>query len=175
MSVEVADPPRDDAALLEVRDLRVTFGPRRKPVVAVDGVSLTVGVNETVGLVGESGSGKTTVARSIVGLVRPESGSVSFDGQPLRHGPRRGGDLQRAVQMVFQDPRSSLNPRMTVAAIIGEAWRTHPVAGSFRTIVRRRWSNCSPMSGSTPGSRSSGRVSCPAGSVSGSAWPERWP
>ncbi|MEV4266959.1 ATP-binding cassette domain-containing protein [Kribbella sp. NPDC049584] len=114
--------------MLEVRDLRVTFGPRRKPFVAVDGVSLTVGANETVGLVGESGSGKTTVARSIVGLVRPASGSILYDGRPVPAGTRRPGELQRAIQMVFQDPRSSLNPRMTVASIIGEAWRTHPSA-----------------------------------------------
>ncbi|MER7246642.1 ATP-binding cassette domain-containing protein [Kribbella sp. NPDC000426] len=114
--------------MLEVRDLRVTFGPRRKPFVAVDGVSLTVGANETVGLVGESGSGKTTVARSIVGLVRPTSGSISYDGRPVPPGTSRPGELQRAIQMVFQDPRSSLNPRMTVALIIGEAWRTHPSA-----------------------------------------------
>ncbi|GAA2833582.1 ABC transporter ATP-binding protein [Kribbella solani] len=114
--------------MLEVRDLRVTFGPRRKPFVAVDGVSITVGVNETVGLVGESGSGKTTVARSIVGLVRPQAGDIRYDGTPLPPGTRRPGELQRAIQMVFQDPRSSLNPRMTVASIIGEAWRTHPSA-----------------------------------------------
>ncbi|MFI5691514.1 ABC transporter ATP-binding protein [Kribbella sp. NPDC051586] len=114
--------------MLEVRDLRVTFGPRRKPFVAVGGVSLTVGDNETVGLVGESGSGKTTVARSIVGLVRPASGSITYDGRAVPPGTRRPGELQRAIQMVFQDPRSSLNPRMTVASIIGEAWRTHPAA-----------------------------------------------
>ncbi|MFD3404600.1 ABC transporter ATP-binding protein [Kribbella sp. NPDC058693] len=114
--------------MLEVRDLRVTFGPRRKPFVAVDGVSLTVGANETVGLVGESGSGKTTVARSIVGLVRPSSGSIMYDGRVVPAGTRRPAELQRAIQMVFQDPRSSLNPRMTVASIIGEAWRTHPSA-----------------------------------------------
>ncbi|WP_432884824.1 ABC transporter ATP-binding protein [Kribbella sp. CA-245084] len=114
--------------MLEVRDLRVTFGLHRKPFVAVDGVSLTVGANETVGLVGESGSGKTTVARSIVGLVRPASGSILYDGRSVPPGTRRAGELQRAIQMVFQDPRSSLNPRMTVASIIGEAWRTHPSA-----------------------------------------------
>ena len=126
--------------MLEVRDLRVTFGPRRKPFIAVDGVSLSVGANETVGLVGESGSGKTTVARSIVGLVRPESGELIYDGHALPAGTRRRGELQRAIQMVFQDPRSSLNPRMTVAAIIGEAWRTHPVAaptGNRETALHR--------------------------------------
>jgi ABC-type glutathione transport system ATPase component len=115
-------------SLLEIRDLRVTFGRRRDPFVAVDGVSLDVGAEETVGLVGESGSGKTTVARCVAGLQRPDSGTVSFEGRPLERAGRRPAELQRAVQMVFQDPRSSLNPRMSVAGIIGEAWRTHPSA-----------------------------------------------
>jgi peptide/nickel transport system ATP-binding protein/oligopeptide transport system ATP-binding protein len=122
--------------LLEVSDLTITFGRRtgsrlrttgrRREFVAVDRVSLTVAGNETLGLVGESGSGKTTVARAIVGLVRPDSGSVMLDGTGLGPVGRRPAALQRAVQMVFQDPRSSLNPLMTVAAIIDEAWRTHP-------------------------------------------------
>ncbi|MCW6007044.1 ATP-binding cassette domain-containing protein [Micromonospora sp. CPCC 205371] len=123
--------------LLEVRDLRVSFGRRTGPpwrrgatreFVAVDGVSLDVGPDETVGLVGESGSGKTTVARAVVGLVRPDAGTVTVDGHRLGPVGRRPAALQRAVQMVFQDPRSSLNPRMTVAAIVDEAWRTHPVS-----------------------------------------------
>ncbi|GAB3562194.1 ATP-binding cassette domain-containing protein [Amycolatopsis endophytica] len=112
--------------LLEVRDLRVGFGRGRTVFVAVDGVSLSVDTDETVGLVGESGSGKTTVARTIAGLVRPTAGTVLLDGRPLGPVGRRPAAHQRAVQMVFQDPRSSLNPRMTVAAIVGEAWRTHP-------------------------------------------------
>ncbi|MEV6159956.1 ABC transporter ATP-binding protein [Nonomuraea sp. NPDC052129] len=94
--------------------------------VAVDGVSLAVAPDEIVGLVGESGSGKTTVARAVVGLVRPDSGSVLLDGVPLGPVGHRTTAQQRAAQMVFQDPRSSLSPRMTVAAIIDEAWRTHP-------------------------------------------------
>jgi peptide/nickel transport system ATP-binding protein/oligopeptide transport system ATP-binding protein len=114
--------------MLEVRDLEVGFGRSRRRFKAVDGVSLTVGPDETVGLVGESGSGKTTVARVIVGLVKPDAGEVLFDGAPLGPVGRRPAALQRAVQMVFQDPRSSLNPRMTVAAVIEEAWRTHPEA-----------------------------------------------
>lgn len=112
--------------MLEAHDLRVTFGRRSDKFVAVDGVTLAVAANETVGLVGESGSGKTTVARTIVGLVRPDSGTITLDGQPLGPVARRPAPLQRAIQMVFQDPRSSLNPRMSVAAIIEEAWRTHP-------------------------------------------------
>jgi peptide/nickel transport system ATP-binding protein/oligopeptide transport system ATP-binding protein len=123
--------------LIEVRDLRVTFG---RTFVAVDGVSLTVAANETVGLVGESGSGKTTVARAIVGLVRPAHGTVLLDGQPLGPVQRRPAALQRAIQMVFQDPRSSLNPRMSVAAIVAEAWRTHPSSapdGNRTTALHR--------------------------------------
>jgi ABC-type glutathione transport system ATPase component len=116
------------SSLLEVRGLRVTFGRGRDPFVAVDGVSLSVGAEATLGLVGESGSGKTTVARCVAGLQRPAAGTVTFEGRPLDRVGRRPAELQRAVQMVFQDPRSSLNPRMTVAGIIGEAWRTHPAA-----------------------------------------------
>lgn len=114
------------SGMLEVQDLRVSFGRRARQFVAVDGVSLTVDTDETVGLVGESGSGKTSVARAIVGLIRPDSGAVRLDGAPLGPVGRRPATQQRAVQMVFQDPRSSLNPRMTVAAIVDEAWRTHP-------------------------------------------------
>jgi peptide/nickel transport system ATP-binding protein/oligopeptide transport system ATP-binding protein len=126
-------------SLLEVRDLRVSFGRRRK-FVAVDGVTLSVAAEETVGLVGESGSGKTTVARAVVGLVRPDSGSVVLDGQALGQVGRRPAAAQRAIQMVFQDPRSSLNPRMAVAAIINEVWRTHQSAapaGDRTTALHR--------------------------------------
>ncbi|GHE79220.1 hypothetical protein GCM10017786_06290 [Amycolatopsis deserti] len=130
--------------MLEVDDLRVTFGGRgrrrRGALAAVDGVSLRVEPEETLAVVGESGSGKTTVARCVVGLQRPDSGSVRFDGQVLGPAGRRPPALQRAIQMVFQDPRSSLNPRMTVAALIGEAWRTHPAAAPSgdRTEALRR-------------------------------------
>ncbi|MFD4509144.1 ATP-binding cassette domain-containing protein [Streptomyces sp. NPDC058457] len=123
--------PSGGRALLDVRDLRVTYGGRgggrRGGRVAVDGVSLSVAPEETLGLVGESGSGKTTVARCVAGLLRPGAGTVTFEGRPLGRAGRRPPELQRAVQMVFQDPRSSLNPRMTVASIIAEVWRTHPV------------------------------------------------
>ncbi|MFF7472829.1 ATP-binding cassette domain-containing protein [Streptomyces sp. NPDC008092] len=113
--------------LLDVRDLYVGYGGRRGGQVAVDGVSLSVAAEETLGLVGESGSGKTTVARCVAGLLRPGAGTVAFEGRPLGRAGHRPPELQRAVQMVFQDPRSSLNPRMTVAAVIGEVWSTHPV------------------------------------------------
>jgi ABC-type glutathione transport system ATPase component len=126
---------RDEVAGLQVTDLRVTFGGRRAilrqlepPVVALAGVSLQVDACETVAVVGESGSGKTTVARAVVGLITPDSGGVAYDGVPLGPIRTRPPYVQRAIQMVFQDPRSSLNPRMSAGAIIREAWRTHPAA-----------------------------------------------
>jgi ABC-type oligopeptide transport system ATPase subunit len=92
----------------------------------VDGVSLTVGAGRTVALVGESGSGKSSVARTIVGLNRATSGHVWFDGRDLtRATPREWREARRDVQMVFQDPFASLNPRMTVAELLTEPWRVN--------------------------------------------------
>jgi dipeptide transport system ATP-binding protein len=110
---------RGASAGLAVSGLRVTYGaPGGGTLTAVDGVSLSVPPGRALGLVGESGCGKTTVARSIVGLVAPDAGEVSLDGERL--GPRRSRAEQRAVQMVFQDPYGSLNPRRTVAEILEE-------------------------------------------------------
>jgi len=110
---------------------------RRPPVVrAVDGVSLALAPGETLGLVGESGSGKTTVARAVLGLHRPASGSVSFQGQDVaaldRAGRRR---FRRQVQMVFQDPMSSLNPRLPVGRAIAEVLRFHRIVPSAASSV----------------------------------------
>jgi oligopeptide/dipeptide ABC transporter ATP-binding protein len=94
--------------------------------VAVDGVSLEVGERETLGLVGESGSGKTTVARCIVRLVEPDAGSIRFRDLDIR--AARGADLRHArrhIQVIFQDPYSSLNPRLSVGEAIEEAGRVH--------------------------------------------------
>ncbi len=98
----------------------------RHHVKAVDGVSFDVGVGETVGLVGESGSGKTTVGRSILRLVRPTAGSVTFAGQDvLGAGRRRLKALRRDMQIVFQDPVAALDPRRTVGASVAEGMRIH--------------------------------------------------
>src|SRR4051794_33592674 len=131
--------------LVEVTDLRVHFpitnafgfGRSDKVVRAVDGVSLQVARGETLGLVGESGSGKTTAGRAIVRLLDPTAGSVLFDGIELAYGaaekPGRlvsGEQLRRMrqrFQMIFQDPYSSLNPRMTIAAIVGEPLDVHNI------------------------------------------------
>ncbi|MET9435032.1 ABC transporter ATP-binding protein [Streptomyces sp. NPDC006551] len=109
--------------LLSVRDLTVSFPGRRRtsPVRAVDGVSFDVAAGETLGLVGESGCGKSTTGRVIVRLLEPTSGSVTYDGRDVSHlSPRELKPLRKELQMVFQDPHSSLNPRQTVARIISD-------------------------------------------------------
>ena len=107
---------------IELDQLSVQFHARAGSVMAVDDVTMGVPPGAVVGLVGESGSGKSTLARAIVGLVTPKSGSIRIDGvdlATLSPGARRRA--RRPVQMIFQDPNSSLNPRMTVGAALAEA------------------------------------------------------
>jgi peptide/nickel transport system ATP-binding protein len=116
--------------LLEVDGVSVHFPTESGLLRAVDGASLHVDVGETVALVGESGSGKSTLARAIMGLVVPTTGSMRFRGEPLepigRPSRRR---LFQKLQMIFQDPDASLNPRLTVGASIGEAVELGGTAG----------------------------------------------
>lgn len=120
--------------LLSIRDLRVEyrsgFGPGRRVVRAVDGVSLTIARGETLAVVGESGSGKTTVSRSIFGLTPVRAGRVLLDGLDITR-PNRFGrqELSRRVQMVFQDPYTALDPRMTVHDSVAEPL---VIAGEYR-------------------------------------------
>jgi oligopeptide/dipeptide ABC transporter ATP-binding protein len=109
-------------SLLQVRDLRVTFKPRRRiKVHAVNGVSFDVASGETLGVVGESGSGKSTVARALMRLIPAETGSAVLNGQDLLTLNRKEMLLaRREIQMVFQDPYSSMNPSAVVSEIIGE-------------------------------------------------------
>jgi oligopeptide/dipeptide ABC transporter ATP-binding protein len=126
-------------ALLTVTDLTRRFlgtrglvdmiARRPRPVVhALSGISLEVAAGETLGIVGESGCGKSTLARCMVRLIEPDEGDISFDGNDVRslEGEARRR-FNRAVQMVFQDPYASLNPRMTVGATLGEALHVHRI------------------------------------------------
>jgi peptide/nickel transport system ATP-binding protein len=106
---------------LEVRDVTVRFGRGGGALLAVDHASLTIPRGRVLGLVGESGSGKSTLGRAIVGLVPLVAGTVHYRGQPLRAGRLAAQPARRPVQMIFQDPYGSLNPRMTVGAAITEA------------------------------------------------------
>ncbi|MGW2228720.1 dipeptide ABC transporter ATP-binding protein [Streptomyces formicae] len=119
--------------VLEAVGLRREFGRGRRAVTAVDGVSLTVREGETLGIVGESGSGKTTLGRMLVGLLEPTAGQ-------LRHGgaERPGGRVRTDVQMVFQDPVSSLNPRRSIGESIADPLRARGAEGS---LVRERVSD----------------------------------
>ena len=111
---------------------------RPRPIRAVDGVDFSIRRGETLALVGESGCGKSTVARTLVRLVEPTAGTARYRGEDLfTADAERLRVLRRQVQMVFQDPYASLNPRMTVAEIVGEGWEAHPdvVAGSDRDAV----------------------------------------
>jgi ABC-type glutathione transport system ATPase component len=107
------------AHLLVVKDAVCTY-PGRHGLTAVDSVSIEVGAGETVGLVGESGSGKSTLLKAIAGLHPRQTGSIRFSGAELpRRAVKRPASLRRRMQIVFQDPHSSLNPRQRVSEIIG--------------------------------------------------------
>jgi oligopeptide transport system ATP-binding protein len=131
--------------LLEVQDLKIAFPVRSGwlqrtcgSVRAVDGVSFSVAPGETVGLVGESGCGKSTLGRAVVRLIEPDAGRILFEGEDLAR--LSGADLRRRrrrLQLIFQDPYSSLDPRMTVAAILGEALDIHQLAAT-RAVRRER-------------------------------------
>ncbi len=122
-------------SLLDVRNLKVYFPVKGGVLMrargfnkAVDGVSLSIGEGETLGLVGESGCGKSTLGKAVVRLLEPTEGSVVFDGHDVTHLSRKEmKPIRRDVQMVFQDPAESLNSRHTVGSLIGEAFDIHGI------------------------------------------------
>jgi oligopeptide transport system ATP-binding protein len=133
------------SALLEVKNLKVHFPVKhglfsrvREYVKAVDDVSFAIEPGQTLGLVGESGCGKTTLGRAIVKLVEPTAGSILFEGEDIAH--LSGAELRarrRKFQMIFQDPYGSLNPRMTVGHIIGEALDIHKLTENASARQKR--------------------------------------
>jgi len=143
-----------ETPLLEVRGLVMHFAISEGIVLsrkvgdvkAVDGVDFTIGRGETLGLVGESGCGKTTTGRCILRLERPTAGEILFDGRDVNRMERRElVALRRRMQVIFQDPYSSLNPRMKVGEIIAEPIKVHgiePDAGRRRAKVRELLSVC---------------------------------
>ncbi len=128
-NVAAAVPGRAGTALISVADVRKVFHQGTRVVTALDGVSIQVGSGESVGLVGESGSGKTTLARMLVGLESATSGQVTIDGVRAddwaKLSSRQRGKLRGTVQIVFQDPYSSLNPMHAVGWTLAEAITTH--------------------------------------------------
>jgi oligopeptide/dipeptide ABC transporter ATP-binding protein len=132
--VSVVGNAATDDVVLEVRDLGVTFagrvgliagivGRKGNDARAVDGVSFQLRRGEVLALAGESGCGKTTTARAIMGLLRPQQGEILFEGERVRNARK----FRRRVQMVFQDPMGSLNPRQTIYEIVAEALRIHGI------------------------------------------------
>ena len=136
--------PSDPTAampLLRVEDLHVTFSPRAKllgrgrtppKARAVDGVNLDLAEGEIIALAGESGCGKTSLARAIMGFVRPDAGRILFEGEPLGKNLRA---YRRKVQMVYQDPTGALNPRQTVYDSVAEGLRIHKLPGDEEELV----------------------------------------
>jgi len=131
--------------LISVRNLKKhfaissgVFSRTHDYVHAVDGVSFDIGKGETLGLVGESGCGKSTTGRCILRLIEPTSGEVWFQGADVtRLGTDALRQLRRDMQIIFQDPYASLNPRLTVGAIIGEALQIHGLAKSRKALEER--------------------------------------
>jgi oligopeptide transport system ATP-binding protein len=134
----VTEQDSNGRALLEIKDLKKHFRVGRETLKAVDGISLEIKRGETVGLVGESGCGKTTAGRVLVRLYEPSGGEVIFGGKDV-HGTEgeEGRALNRKMQMIFQDPQASLNPRMIVSDIIAEGLDIHDLVGSRKERLDR--------------------------------------
>ena len=166
------------APFIEVKNLRRVFdvskpwlnrvleGGHLEFLKAVDGVTFDITKGETFALVGESGSGKTTVARMVVGLLPPTSGEVVIDGVSMSDARQLQArqQLRRRIQMIFQDPYASLNPRLRVDAIVAEPIRAFDLIQGERNIRARASANCSAWSACIPTTAGNIRTDFPAAS-----------
>jgi oligopeptide transport system ATP-binding protein len=131
-------PNGNGRALLEVRDLKKYFRVGRENLKAVDGISVEITKGETLGLVGESGCGKTTVGRVLVRLYEPSDGEIIYNGDDItKIKGQAAKSLNRKMQMIFQDPQASLNPRMVVGDIIAEGIDIHNLVESRKERTER--------------------------------------
>ena len=177
-----AKPAESRAAVVEVRDLKKHF-PISKgllqraagTVFAVDGVSFSIGQGETLGLVGESGCGKSTVGRTLLRLIEPTSGSIIIGGRDItRLSKAELRPYRRQMQIIFQDPFSSLDPRMSAGDIVAEPIRVHGLASG--TEVKKRVTELYDRVGLRKAQMDGNHhTNFRAGSVSASASPARSP
>jgi oligopeptide/dipeptide ABC transporter ATP-binding protein len=144
VEANLASSPASPPAVLDVRDLKKYFTIRKGllqraagSVFAVDGVHFSIGHGETLGLVGESGCGKSTIGRTILRLIEPTDGSIRFDGRDITHlGKTELRPYRRQMQVIFQDPFSSLDPRMSAGDTVAEPLRVHGIARG-REVTKR--------------------------------------
>ncbi len=172
----------DREPILEVRNLvkhfpltqGILFKKQIGAVKAVDDISFSLYRGETLGIVGESGCGKSTVAKLLMNLETPTSGEIFYKGEDIsKLSGRALKAVRRNIQMVFQDPYTSLNPRMTVGDIIGEPFEIHPMWPP-RATGAARCRSCWRSWGSTRSTSTGTPTSSPAGSGSGSGSPAVW-
>ncbi|MFJ7975533.1 ABC transporter ATP-binding protein [Peribacillus sp. JNUCC 23] len=127
-NVELDDDSKKKVPLVQVKNLRKYFSVGKQKLKAVDGLNFDIYEGETVGLVGESGCGKSTAGRTMIRLYEPTDGEVLFQGKNIYdHSEKKMAKIRRDIQLIFQDPYASLNPRMTVEEIIGEPLTIHGV------------------------------------------------